>query len=195
MRFIYKDCGGVTVLLILKSEELLLKTFKYTSAYSVSMSKRAWWIAAAIAVLATSCASTGGNEVADVLGIIQTLFSSVGIVEPPLVSLVRIGIIVIIALIAAELGSLLGANKRIASIIGIILATISVLFIPSGLLVSMVATYTVVISTILVLAPNACLLFLVYGVIPGHTVFWEVLKLIILFIALILEGAALTWFS
>lgn len=124
----------------------------------------------------------------------QGLTTSLGITEPAFVSFVRLALIILVAFLLYELFHLF-MSKAGATMVGIVLGIISVIFIPSQVLIGIIATYTLVASVILLLVPIGLLLFLVYGVLPGSSVPWRILRLVVILIALIIEGGMMGWLT
>ena len=132
------------------------------------------------------------NEIVNVLEGFQGFMEKLGIHEPLSVSVVRLALILLVGMIFAKLLGLV-LSKPIAGLIGALIAILGVAFIPSAILSGIITTYNVAFSVILLIIPIALLIFLVYYVIPGNSLGWHIVRIIILLFALTLEVAARSW--
>ena len=136
------------------------------------------------------------NEVFDsFIETAQEITGTLGIQESPLATLVRVALICLVAFLLTELLSHVGLSKKTAGIISTVLAIISIIVLPSSLLIGIASAYATLFSFILMGFPIAVLFYVCYVIIPGTSTFSHVIRMILVLIALILEGMFLVWLS
>ncbi|MFA6460815.1 MAG: hypothetical protein WCV90_00995 [Candidatus Woesearchaeota archaeon] len=124
---------------------------------------------------------------------VETFKNDIGITEPLLILVIRLAILSIVALLLYEGISKLGLSQGAAGGIAFLIAAISAVFIPGGVLAAVASTYAVVISVILILLPIAALMFLVYAVIPGTSLAWRGLRIALIILTWVLLSMFKSW--
>lgn len=138
-------------------------------------------------------AALAQGEIASLLTSINTFNQSLGISENPFFTLVRIGLIILMALILSQLLSLLGLQKTVSGGIAFILAIISGYFLPSSLLAAIFSTYALLFSIVLIGIPVGIILFVLYGGFIPDSAFGRLARIFLLIILIALEVWILTW--
>lgn len=126
---------------------------------------------------------------------VQGFNSSLGINESPTATFIRIAIIILVTFILYEILSHVGVRPGTSGVIAFVLSSISVIVIPSEVLLGIAASYGTLFMFILFGGPIAGLFFLVYVIIPGNSLVWRGVRIVILIMALILEGIIIKWLN
>ncbi len=145
-------------------------------------------------MLALLLVSSALGEFNEFLSGVNDLTSSVGISEEPLITLLRLAVLILVVFILFEIISHVGLSQGTALAISITLGILSVLLIPEAVLVGIGTAYATLFALILLLIPIGGLLLIVF-LIPTHSLFWRVVRVLVVLMALILEGMVLAWLS
>ncbi|MFH0701552.1 MAG: hypothetical protein V2A62_03890 [Candidatus Woesearchaeota archaeon] len=121
--------------------------------------------------------------------------NNLGIDEPLIILLVRVAILILITVLLFEALSHVGLSQHTAGIVSFILALISVVLIPGGILIGIASTYGTLLTLILLLVPIGALMFIVYVVIPGDRLIWRVVRIILILVVIWLLFMFKSWVS
>ena len=119
--------------------------------------------------------------------------NNLGIDEPLLIVLIRVAILVLVSVLLFEVLSHVGLSQHTAGIVSFILALISVVLIPSAILIGIASTYSVIVTLLFILIPIGVLMFLVYVVIPGDRPIWRVVRIILIVVVIVLLFMFKSW--
>ena len=133
------------------------------------------------------------GELQQVISTVRDIAETVGITESPLLTVARIALIFIVAVLLYELFSHLGVSKSISTAIGMALSLTTVFFIPSGVLAAIFGTYATLFSVLLLLLPISIMLYIVYGIIPGYSTMWHLIRLMVIILCIVIEVSVYAW--
>lgn len=130
---------------------------------------------------------------ATVLDDLETLKNDIGLTEPLVVVLVRVAILLLITFLLYEGISHLGLSQGTSVAVSLILGIISAVFIPGSVLLAISTTYGTIFSLLLLLIPIAALLFIIYVIIPGTSLGWRALRILLIILVLVLLFLFKSW--
>ncbi len=130
---------------------------------------------------------------ATILDDLETLKNDIGLTEPLVVVLVRVAILLLITFLLYEGISHLGLSQGTAVVISLVLGLISSVFIPGSVLLAISTTYGTIFSLLLLLIPIAGLLFIIYVIIPGTSLGWRALRILLIILVLVLLFLFKSW--
>ena len=130
---------------------------------------------------------------ASVIDDLETLKNNIGLTEPLVVVLVRVAILLLITVLLFEVLSKVGLSQFAAGSISFVLALITCVFMPGGVILAISTTYGTLFSLILLLIPIAALLFIVYVVIPGSSLGWRILRISLIVLVIVLLYLFKSW--
>lgn len=130
---------------------------------------------------------------ASILDSLESLKTSIGITEPLIITLLRVGILILIAVLLFEGLSHVGLSQGTSIAISIVLALISVVAMPGSILATIASTYGVLFSFILIMIPLGGLLFVIYGLIPGDRLVWRIVRIVLILVLIYFFFRIKTW--
>jgi len=132
---------------------------------------------------------------ASVLDEIEAFKNNLGITEPLIILSLRLAVLLLVAFLLYEGLSHVGLSLGAAGVVSFIIALMSAVFIPGGVLEGIASTYAVLVSVILIILPLAALMIIIYVFIPGTSLGWRVLRIALITLVLILLYLFKSWIS